>query len=158
MNVYVSIRNLATALALAASASTVAAPYPGTINTASEQANMKTVRDLYAAIFVARDPKVALTYLGPEYIQHATGLADGKAGLVRRIGEIARDSPQISYDIKHITAEGNLVAMMTNIQRTPGSLGVALFHIYRLNDGKIVEHWEAAQDVPKTSANSNGIF
>ena len=115
-------------------------------------------RDLYAAIFAAKDFAVAERYLGPEYIQHAAAAADGKAGLAQVITLIAQEFPNLTYDIKHITAEGNLVMMMTHIHWTPGSLGTALSSVYRFSDGKVVEHWEALQDVPATSANGNGMF
>lgn len=129
-----------------------------TPDTADEAANMQTARNLYAAIFTARDFELAERNLGPEFIQHAGDVADGKAGLARLISEIDHEFPEIRYDIKHISAEGNLVTMMTHVHWTPGSLGTALSSIYRLSDGKIVEHWETIQDVPADSANGNGMF
>jgi predicted SnoaL-like aldol condensation-catalyzing enzyme len=164
----VNIRRAAMALALAVPAGTIATPSPvavARLTTApivpsfvTEAANVQTVRDFYAAMLGARDYKLAERYLGPEYVQHAVGLADGKAGVERRIAEISEQFPNITYEIKHTIADGNIVTIMTNIIRTPSTLGLALFHIYRLNDGKIVEHWETWQDVPTESANSNGIF
>jgi predicted SnoaL-like aldol condensation-catalyzing enzyme len=127
-------------------------------NLAAEAAHVQMARDLYAAIFAAKDFAVAERYLGPEYIQHAAGAADGKAGLAQVITLIAQEFPNLTYDIKHITAEGNLVVMMTHIHWTQGSLGTALSSVYRFSDGKVVEHWETLQDVPATSANGNGMF
>ena len=172
LNLSASIRRAAVVLALAIPVGAIAAASPAAVtypagaavnirmvpDTVAEAANMQTVRDFYAAMLIARDFKQAERYLGPEYIQHAVGLADGKAGVERRIAEISEQFPDIAYDIKHITADGDLVTMMTNIVRTPGTLGLALFHIYRFSNGKIVEHWETWQDVPADSANSNGMF
>jgi predicted SnoaL-like aldol condensation-catalyzing enzyme len=48
--------------------------------------------------------------------------------------------------------------MMGHIIPAPGSRGQMIFSIFRFDDGKIVEHWEAVQDIPETSANGNGVF
>jgi predicted SnoaL-like aldol condensation-catalyzing enzyme len=40
----------------------------------------------------------------------------------------------------------------------PGTSGRAIADIYRMQDGKIAEHWDVVQDVPATAANQNGMF
>lgn len=42
--------------------------------------------------------------------------------------------------------------------REPGALGRAIVDIYKLENGKIVEHWDVIQDVPEKVANPNGMF
>jgi predicted SnoaL-like aldol condensation-catalyzing enzyme len=42
--------------------------------------------------------------------------------------------------------------------REPGQRGTAIVEIFRLEDGKIVEHWDVMQQVPETSANPNSMF
>lgn len=154
-----SIPRMAMALLLALPAVVIAAPSPMIEpEITSETANMQTARDLYAAIFTARDITVASRYLGPEYIQHAPDVADGKQGLARAMAEIDAQMPQISYDIKHIIAEGALVTLMSHLRPTPDARGQMLFNIFRFDSGKIVEHWETLQDIPETSANGNGVF
>jgi predicted SnoaL-like aldol condensation-catalyzing enzyme len=41
---------------------------------------------------------------------------------------------------------------------TPGSRGNAIVNIYKLENGKIVEHWDVIQPVPEKSANNNTMF
>jgi predicted SnoaL-like aldol condensation-catalyzing enzyme len=149
----------ALALMLSLPASVTAASSPAaTPEISAEAANIQTARNLYAAIFTARDIAVASRYLGDEYIQHAADVADGKQGLARAIADIALQTPQISYEIKHIIAEGNLVTLMSHLRPTPDARGQMLFNIFRFDGGKIVEHWETVQDIPETSANGNGVF
>jgi len=153
------ILNTAMALLLALPAGAMAASSPAAVRDLStEAANMETAKNLYAAIFTTHDVELAKGLLGPEYIQHARDVADGKDGLAQAIADIIKDDPQISYEMKHISAEGNLVSMMGHIIPAPGSRGQMIFSIFRFDDGKIVEHWEAVQDIPETSANGNGVF
>ncbi len=42
--------------------------------------------------------------------------------------------------------------------RTPGTAGRAIVDIFKLEKGKVVEHWDAVQDIPASSANANGMF
>ncbi|HEY4146865.1 nuclear transport factor 2 family protein [Pinirhizobacter sp.] len=159
MNFSTSIRRAAMVLLLAIPLGSAAEPSRAVVlNTASEEANKQAARNLYHAIFTARDVELAKRFLGPEYIQHAPDVADGKAGLAIAIAEIVKDTPQISYEIKHILAEDDMVTVMAHLRVTPDSRGMALFNIYRFDAGKIVEHWETLQEIPERSANGNGMF
>lgn len=63
--------------------------------------------------------------------------------------------PQLSFDIKRAVAEGDLVVTHSLLKTSPEDRGTALANFYRLEDGKIVEHWEVAQPVPESSANDS---
>ena len=61
--------------------------------------------------------------------------------------------------VKRTVAQGDLVAAQVFWDQKPGETrGVAMVDIYRLENGKIVEHWDVAQDVPETTANDNTMF
>jgi predicted SnoaL-like aldol condensation-catalyzing enzyme len=63
-------------------------------------------------------------------------------------------------DIKRVLAEGDLVAAHSYVNLEPNSPenpGRAFADFFRLKDGKIVEHWDVIQEVPKVSGNTNGM-
>ena len=61
-------------------------------------------------------------------------------------------------DIKRVIAEGDMVVTHSHLGLQPGNPGRAIADFFRLEDGKIVEHWDVIQDVPTESANENGMF
>lgn len=60
--------------------------------------------------------------------------------------------------VHHIVAEGDMVMVHHHLVRTPGTPGISAVDIFRVRDGKIVEHWEALQDLPANSPNKFGAF
>ena len=55
-------------------------------------------------------------------------------------------------------AEGELVMIHNLWKDTPEDRGQAVVDIFRLENGKIVEHWDVSQDIPENPANKNGMF
>jgi predicted SnoaL-like aldol condensation-catalyzing enzyme len=64
----------------------------------------------------------------------------------------------VSLDIKRAVAEGDLVATHMLLKTSPEDRGTALADFWRLEDGKIVEHWDVLQPVPETAANDHPMF
>lgn len=97
--------------------------------------------------------------MGDTYIQHNPNLPDGKEPVIGFLSKIfLRDSPQITVSIKRVIAEGDLVVVHHHSKNNPEDPGQAIVEIFRVEDGKIVEHWDVSQDVPVVSANKNSMF
>jgi len=60
--------------------------------------------------------------------------------------------------VKRIVAEGDYVVAHVHGVREPGERGLAIMDIFRLDDGKLVEHWDVIQAVPEQAVNENGMF
>ncbi|MFJ9714109.1 nuclear transport factor 2 family protein [Streptomyces sp. NPDC101234] len=120
--------------------------------------NKKLVTDYIHQVLVLKDLTAVDTYTGSEYHEHSPDRPDGVAGVKIGLAAYFERSPQASVTPKRVIAEGDLVAVQSHYVDTPGERGRAVIDLFRVRDGKIVEHWGASQDVPETSANNNTMF
>ena len=121
--------------------------------------NKDTVRAFYEMAFNDRKPEEAVQrYLGPYYKQHNPQAADGPEAFIGFVHWFAETFPGLHVDIKRALEDGDLVAVHCHITRGPEDRGMAVMDMFRLEDGKIVEHWDVLQEIPETAANSNTMF
>jgi predicted SnoaL-like aldol condensation-catalyzing enzyme len=115
----------------------------------------------YEAALNEKNVAKARQYLGDTYIQHNPRVADGVEGLVRLIEFRRAHYPEARNEIKRVIAEGGLVALHVHSVVIPGSPGRAIVDIFRVADGKVVEHWDVIQEIPVEifpPLNDNGLF
>jgi predicted SnoaL-like aldol condensation-catalyzing enzyme len=130
----------------------------GSASAADPEANKKAVIDFYEKALNQKDFDAAAKYFGPRYIQHNPGAPDGIEGFKAFITMRKEKSPNAKSDIKRVFAEGDFVILHVHSVREPGERGVAIVDIFRLENGKIVEHWDVVQPIPEKTANNNGMF
>jgi predicted SnoaL-like aldol condensation-catalyzing enzyme len=122
------------------------------------EANKKAVAAFEDAALNQKDFDAASKYLGPRYTQHNPNAADGPGGLKGYITFLKDKFPNNHTEIKHIFADGDYVIVHDHAVREPGTLGFAIVNIYKLENGKVVEHWDVIQRIPEKPANNNGMF
>lgn len=125
---------------------------------ALSDANKKLVLAFYDAALIKMDADAARQYLGPKYIQHNPMAPDGVEGVMGLIKFLKEKFPQRSASIKRVVAEGDLVVLHVHSKPTPEDRGTAIIDIFRVENGKIVEHWDVMQPVPETAKNNNTMF
>jgi predicted SnoaL-like aldol condensation-catalyzing enzyme len=115
--------------------------------------NTQTVLAFEETVFNKHQVKEGFErYVGPSYKQHDPLLADGRDGAIKVF-------PNSRVVVKHTVAQDDLVAAHVFWNQKPGETrGVAMVDIYRLENGKIVEHWGVVQDVPEKAASDNPMF
>jgi len=125
---------------------------------AREKANIRNVEALYNAALNDKNFDEARKYIGDRYIQHNPTAHDGLEGLKGFIEFLKTKFPQSHSEIKQAFADGNYVILHVHSVRVPGTLGRAIVDIFRLEHGKVVEHWDVVQDIPEHPVNSNTMF
>jgi predicted SnoaL-like aldol condensation-catalyzing enzyme len=121
--------------------------------------NKQVVREWHQLAIDQRRPEEAVArHLGPGYRQHNPGAGDGPEPFIKIIHWLAQTYPDFRFETKRIIAEGDFVVLHSHLTREPGDRGQAVVDIFRLEDGKIVEHWDVVQEVPETTANHNTMF
>lgn len=126
--------------------------------TAQEEANRQAVLAFYEKGLNQKDADAALQYVGDRYIQHNPGAEDGPEGFRKFIAFLRDKFPQSRSEIKASFVDGDHVILHVHAVREPGTRGSAIVDIFRLEKGKIVEHWDAVQPIPEKAANGNTMF
>jgi predicted SnoaL-like aldol condensation-catalyzing enzyme len=123
------------------------------------EANKSVVRDFYNLAFNLRKPEEAVAeYVGSYYRQHNPTAGDGTDPFIAFVHGFVKAFPSLRFDFKRLVAEGDLVVVHSHLVRKPGDRGMAVMDTFRLENGKIVEHWDVLQEVPESPANNNTMF
>lgn len=123
------------------------------------ETNKANVHEFYDLAFNQRKPAEAIAkYVGSVYRQHNPGAGDGGEPFVAFVTGFTQAFPALRVELKRFVAEGDLVAVHSQFVREPNDRGLAVMDFFRLEDGKIVEHWDSIQEVPAEAANTNTMF
>jgi len=125
---------------------------------ADPEQNKKVVVDFYEKAINQKDFEAASKHIGPRYTQHNPVAADGPEGLKAFLGFLREKFPKAKSEIKRVFADGDYVILHVHSVREPGARGSAIVDIFKLDNGKVVEHWDVIQPIPEKAANSNGMF
>ena len=124
-------------------------------------ANKEVVKNMISDIFQKGESEKTTNYINPEkYLQHNSAVADGLEGLGEALKYFAENGMVMEYDQVHkIVGEGNFVLSISEGKFGKGD-HVAYYDLFRLEEGKIVEHWDVIQTIPPKSEwkNENGKF
>ena len=125
---------------------------------AQEEANRTVVLAFYEKGLNQKDADAALAHVGDRYVQHNPNAADGPDGFRKFIGFLREKFPNSHSEIKRSFVDGDYVTLHVHAVREPGTRGNAIVDIFKLENGKIVEHWDVVQPVPENPANNNTMF
>ena len=122
------------------------------------EANKKNAIAFYKMAYEGNPKDAVDQFIGNQYIQHNPDVADGLQGFIDYFDRMQLEYPQKSIEFVRCIAEGNLVALHTH-QTWPDNDEYITMDFLRFdNKGKICEHWDSIQQIPKQSANPNTMY
>ena len=110
-----------------------------------EQASAGRVREAFAA------------YVHPDFRHHLGYFKGDRTSFLEAMEDNARRFPDKTYATLRALEDGALVAVHGKVTFAPDQQW-SVIHIFRFEDGKIIESWEASQEALKDFPNENGIF
>ena len=98
-------------------------------------------------------------FVAPDFIHHNQYFKGDRQSLLLAMEEASKTHPNKDIDIKHIYQDGNIVITHSLVTRQdPQALPIAVVHIFKFRDGRIVELWDLGQEIARDSPNENGPF
>jgi len=126
--------------------------------TPEEDANVRLVLDLFETVLIPMDKSLVDEFIAEDYLQHSSLAEPGREALKRWLDFVRVESPQATQKIYRVFAEDDHVITHQHVIRWPGDPGFAVCDIFRIADGKIVEHWDVLQALPEKPVNPNSMF
>jgi len=112
----------------------------------------------YELAYLGQPREAVMKYVGDRYIQHNPAVPDGKQGFIDYFERMAAEYPDKSIEFVRSVAEGELVALHTHQVWPDGDEYVTMDFFRFDSSGKIVEHWDSIQQIPRVSANDNTMY
>ena len=124
------------------------------------ETNKDIAVDFYKkALFEGRVEEAFRLYAGVPYRQHNPLIEDGVEGVKKFAAWVMENHPDAHCEIKRVFADGDHVILHSHWHGlSDNPRGEAVVDIFRLEGGKVVEHWDVIQPIPETSANANTMF
>lgn len=133
----------------------IAAAEPRNLET--EEANRQLVLKFYDRFFNKHEIEAA-EVVAEDYKQHNPEVPDGKKPFVTFFTGFFKENPESRAKIVRSATDGDLVYLHVHSTNGADDRGQAVVDIFRVKDGRIVEHWDVIQSVPESSANPNTMF
>ncbi len=124
------------------------------------EANKALAVALIEDVLMGKNPEKITEHISAEqYDQHNPQIKDGLAGIVEAVEYLTSQNNMFKYTKIHkVLGEGNFVLTISEGEWNGGKKHV-FYDLFRMKDGKIVEHWDVIQEIPTEGlAHNNGMF
>ena len=112
----------------------------------------------YKTAYLGEPRKAVEQFVGDEYIQHNPLVGDGPEPFIEYFEKMQAEYPDKSIEFVRAISEGDVVAWHTH-QVWPGNDQYVTMDFFRFDEnGKIVEHWDAMQEIPDFTKNGNTMY
>lgn len=120
--------------------------------------NKRLATSIIRDVLMGQNPDNISVYIAEDYIQHNPGIDNGLQGIVDAVAYLSSINNMFRYNTIHaVIGEGNFV--LTISEGTWNDTSNAFYDLFRIEEGKAVEHWDVIQEIPTENlANDNGMF
>ena len=119
--------------------------------------NKQIVLQAYQRIFGDLDASAVDEYMSKDFVQHNPTIADGPEGVKQLVRMLASQGvPKQVIEFKHVLSDGETVMLHSRYEMAGKEW--RFIDIYRVENGKLVEHWDAMMQMPDARANDNPMF
>jgi predicted SnoaL-like aldol condensation-catalyzing enzyme len=136
----------------------VSSAEPAPLPPDQEEENKRIATEFYDRALNRKDFAGAQRLMGDVYVQHNPAAVDGPEGLAQHVAMVRETYPENRGELQRAFVDGDRVFLHLHTKRAPDQAGMAVVDMFRVTDGKVVEHWDVIQPVPETAANGNGMF
>jgi predicted SnoaL-like aldol condensation-catalyzing enzyme len=123
-----------------------------------QQRHRRRLLQKKSALFEGRVEDAFRLYAVPTYCQHNPLIEDGMEGVKKFVTWIMSNYPDARGEIKRVFADGDHVILHSHWHGLSDNPRGEVVDIFRLEGGKVLEHWDVIQPIPETSANANTMF
>lgn len=122
-----------------------------------EERNKQIATAAYQRIFGDLDISGVDEYMSKDFIQHNPTIADGPQGVKALVQMLlSQGLPKQKINFKHIVSENDIVILHSRYEMAGKEW--RFIDIYRIENGKLAEHWDAMMPMPDEPANNNQMF
>lgn len=115
--------------------------------TAKESANVELLRRWYETVLAPLDPAPVDAFVAPDFVQHSKLAQPGPEGVKAFVRQMKTLWPKPRLTILRIFADGDYVIGQVHQERFEGDPGLNVVNIYRIEHGRLMEHWGNLQPV-----------
>ena len=95
-------------------------------------------------------------YVAQQFTHHNQYFKGDRSALLNAMSEAHKTSPNLSLDIKYVYVDNDSVIVHSHVVKS--DMAIAVVHIFRFENDKIVEMWDVGQIILEDSPNENGLF
>jgi len=97
-------------------------------------------------------------HVADAFIHHNAYFPGDRESLLVAMEQAAASEPNKSFEVKQVIDSGDRVAVLSHLRRAQSDQEYAVVHIFRFENGRIVEMWDIGQEIPRDSPNTLGMF
>ena len=126
----------------------------------AEEENRQVVLAFYSEGLVNLHPRAAFErYVSENFVEHKPDVAEGtRAATIAFLEGLIKEVPEPKWEVVRTIAEGDLVFLHARFTPAAGAPAYAVADVFRLAQGKIVEHWDVVAPPVKEQRNPHPRF